>query len=69
MTPFIIPQVFLIKSLIRETYSRGAAGSGFLIIVDEISGFLVCDKVRTVKFSFKRLQKILTVLHCISMWL
>lgn len=44
MTPFIIPQVFLIKSLIREIYSRGAAGSGFLITVDEISGFYVCDK-------------------------
>lgn len=44
MTPFIIPQVFLIKSLIREIYSRGTAGSGFLIIVDEISEFFVRDK-------------------------
>lgn len=40
MTPFIIPQVFLIKSLIREIYSGGTAGSGFLIDVDEISEFL-----------------------------
>lgn len=47
MTPFIIPQVILIKSLIRETYSRGTAGSQFWIIVYEISGPIFmceCDK-------------------------
>lgn len=56
MTPFIIPQVFLIKSLIREIYSSGAAGRGFLINVDEISDFFcVCacatKEVRTSEFS------------------
>lgn len=33
MTPFMIPQVFLIKSLIREKSSGGLPGSGCLIIV------------------------------------
>lgn len=33
MTPFMIPQVFLIKSLIRELSSRGLAGIACLIIV------------------------------------
>lgn len=49
MTPFIIPQVFLIKSLIREICSRGTAGSGFLIIVDEISEGFLCVCVRQRK--------------------
>lgn len=39
MTPFIIPQVFLIKPLIREIFSRGTAGSGCVIIVNEINYF------------------------------
>lgn len=33
MTPFMIPQVFLIKSLIREKSSGGLPGRGCLIIV------------------------------------
>lgn len=39
MTPFIIPQVFLIKPLIREIFSRGTAGSGCVIIVNGINDF------------------------------
>lgn len=44
MTPFIIPQVVLIKSLIREIYSRGTSESVFFIIVDERSVFFLCVK-------------------------
>lgn len=45
MTPFIIPQVLLIKSLIREIYSRGTARRGFLIIVDEFNVLYACVRV------------------------
>lgn len=44
MTPFMIPQVFLIKSLIRELSSRGLAGIASLIIaygISEVSFFSV----------------------------
>lgn len=44
MTPFMIPQVFLIKSLIRELSSRGLAGIACLIIaygIIEVSFFSV----------------------------
>lgn len=54
MTPFIIPQVFLIKSLIREIVSRGTAPSEFLIIVlNEIS---VCFYVWQRKWELILLQ-------------
>lgn len=60
MTPFMIPQVFLIKSLIREPSSRGLAGIACLIIAygiiavsfsSVVSGCLVMGEQReTIKF-------------------
>lgn len=58
MTPFMIPQVFLIKSLIREISSRGLAGIACLIIAygiievsffSVVSGCLVMGEQRETK--------------------
>lgn len=58
MTPLMIPQVFLIKWLIRELVSKGLAGIACLIIVYEIikvpffsvgSGRQVMEEQREVK--------------------
>lgn len=58
MTPFMIPQVFLIKSLIRELSSRGFSGIACLIIAygiikvpffSVVSGCLAMEEQREAK--------------------